>query len=66
MPEVVIDGKKYNTEELPKEALDLINSISYTDAEINRLQNLIKVHLAARNYYLEQLRKILAQTQVTT
>ena len=63
MPEIIIDGKKYNTEELPKEAIELINSISYTDAEVARLQNLIKVHLAAKAYYMTQLKKLLSKSE---
>jgi len=63
MAKVVINGKEYDTEKLPKEALDLINSVAFADSEIVRLQNQIRVMLAAKNYYLQQLDKILSSLE---
>ncbi len=61
MAEIIINGKKYETEKLPKEAVDLINSVKFIDNEIVRLQNQIKVNLAARNLYIQQLQTILSK-----
>ena len=66
MAEITINGKKYDIEKLPKEAVDLINSIRFVDAEIQKLQNQLKVHLAARTFYLQQLQKVLDKVQPTT
>jgi len=63
MPKVVIDGKEYDTEKLPKEALELINSIQFIDREVTNLQNQIKIHLSARNFYFLQLKQILSKGQ---
>ena len=59
MAKVLIDGKEYDTEKLPKEAVELINSIQFVDREIAQLQNQIKIHLSARNFYLLRLKQIL-------
>ena len=59
MPKINIDGKEYDTEKLPKEALDFINSIAFVDGETQKLQNQIKVLQAARTFYSSQLKEIL-------
>jgi len=63
MAEVVINGKKYDLEKLPKEAVDLINSIRFVDSEVQKLQNEIRVMMAARNFYVQQLQGILEKIQ---
>ena len=59
MAKINIDGKEYETEKLPKEVLDLINSIAFVDGETQKLQNQIKVLQAARTFYSSQLKEIL-------
>ena len=61
MPKITIDGKEYDTENLPKEVIDLINSIAFVDAEVQKLQNQIKVYQAARTLYSQQLNQILSK-----
>ena len=59
MAKITIDGKEYDTEKLPQEAIDLINSIAFVDGEIAKLQNELKVLQAARSFYSIQLKPIL-------
>ena len=66
MPKITLDGKEYDTEKLPKEAVDLINSIQFVDNEIAKLQNQIKVHLSARNFYILQLKQVLSKEENST
>ena len=63
MAKITIDGKEYDTEKLPKEAIDLINSIAFVDGETQKLQNQIKVLQAARNFYSAQLKEILQKVE---
>lgn len=63
MPKITLDGKEYDTEKLPKEAMDFINSIQFVDREIADLQNRIKIHLSARNFYMLQLKQVLPEKQ---
>jgi hypothetical protein len=58
---VTIDGKEYDLERLPKEAIDFINSILFVDKQIKDKENEIKVLLAARQFYFENLTKLLNQ-----
>ncbi len=59
MAKITIDGKEYELENLPKEAIDLINSISFVDSEIQKLNNQIKIHQIARTFYTNRLKEIL-------
>jgi len=63
MAKITIDGKEYDTEKLPKEAVDLINSIVFVDTEVNRLQNEVKVLLTARAAYSQQLKDMLEKIE---
>jgi len=63
MAKITIDGKEYDTEKLPKEAVDLINSIVFVDNEVARLQNEIKVLLTARAAYSQQLKNLLEKVE---
>ena len=65
MPKITLDGKEYDTEKLPKEAVDLINSIQFVDNEIAKLQNQIKIHLSARSFYILQLKQVLSKEQTS-
>ena len=65
MPKITLDGKEYDTEKLPKEAVDLINSIQFVDSEIAKLQNQIKIHLSARSFYILQLKQVLSKEQTS-
>jgi len=57
MAKITINGKDFDTEELPKEALDLTKTIVFVDSEINRLENQIKIYRAARMMYSAELQK---------
>ncbi len=58
MAKITINGKEYDTEELPKEAVDFANSIAFVDSEIIRLENQIKINKAARRMYSAELSKL--------
>ena len=64
MQKVVIDGKEYDLEKLPKEAKDLITSIIYVDRELQELENKKRVLTAARVFYTSQLSSILNKEKV--
>ena len=57
MNQVTIDGTEYSIEVLSDTAQQLINNIAFVDAEIQRMQNLIAVHNAARVTYYEGLKR---------
>jgi len=59
MAKITIDGKEYDTEKLPKEALDLIASIGFVDEEMTKLTNQLKIYQIARNFYVDKLKEIL-------
>ena len=63
LQKVKIDGKEYEIKKLPKEALDLINTIFYIDRKITEFQNEIKILTAARFYYAQNLNKILQEIE---
>ena len=59
MAKITIDGKEYEIENLPKEAIELINSINFVDGEIQKLSNQIKIYQIARTFYGNKLKEIL-------
>jgi len=59
MAKITIDGKEYELENLPKEAIDLINSINFVDNEIEKLSNQVKIYQVARTLYANKLKEIL-------
>ncbi len=59
MAKITIDGKEYELENLPKEAIDLINSINFVDSEIEKLSNQVKIYQVARTLYANKLKEIL-------
>jgi len=63
MAKVTIDGKEYDTDKLPKEAVDLINSIVFVDTELQKLENQKKVLMAARIFYAEKLKEVLSKVE---
>ena len=63
MPKVTIDGKEYDTEKLPKEAMNLINSLIFVENELRRLQNQIAVYNAAKVFYTERLKEFLKEEE---
>ena len=63
VPKINIDGKEYKIEDLPKEAVDLINTILYINHKITELQNEIKILIAAKVYYSQTLKKILQSVE---
>ena len=64
MSKITIDGKEYDTEKLPKEAIDLVNSIAFVDAEVQKLQNQVKIYTAARTLYANQLKEVLGKLPI--
>ena len=65
MAKIKIDGKEYELENLPKEAVELINSIAFVDGEIQKLTNQIKVYQLARNIYSNKLKEILNNLDIS-
>ena len=63
MPKVTIDGKEYDTEKLPKEAINFINSLIFVENELRRLQNQIAVYNAAKVFYTERLKEFLKEEE---
>jgi len=59
MAKVTINGKEYDTAKLPKEAVDLLNSILFTENEIRKLQNQIKIYNVAKTVYLKEFQSLL-------
>jgi len=59
MAKITIDGKEYELKNLPKEAIDLINSINFVDMEIEKLSNQVKIYQVARTLYVNKLKEIL-------
>ena len=65
MAKITIDGKEYELENLPQEAIELINSITFIDGEIQRLTNQIKIYQLARNIYSNKLKEILNNLELS-
>ena len=59
MPNITIDGKDYDLDNLPKEAKDHLASLQFVEAEIQRLHALTAVALTARTAYFRALGEIL-------
>ncbi len=57
MPKVTINGKEYDTEKLPKEAVDLINSIFFVENELRKL----KIYNAAKTLYSQRLQSVISK-----
>lgn len=61
MAKITIDGKEYDTDNLSAEAQRFLNSILFVDTQIQRLQNEMRVYMAARALYLQELKKHLPE-----
>ena len=59
MAKLTIDGKEYNVETLPPDAVSLINIIKQADSEIQRLQIQINLILAAKTAYIQKLKELI-------
>lgn len=59
MAKLTIDGKEYNVEALPPDAVKLINVIKQADSEIERLQIQISLISVARTVYIQKLKELL-------
>ena len=62
MPTVKIDGKDYDTESLPKEAIAQLQSLQYVDQELARAGLHTAALQTARNAYARALAEILGHT----
>ena len=58
MATVTIDNVDYDTESLPQEALDQLQSIQFVDAEVTQLNARIAAMSTARNAYSAALQEI--------
>ncbi|HCW93499.1 MAG TPA: hypothetical protein DHM44_07435 [Flexistipes sinusarabici] len=63
MAKIRIEGKEYDTENLPQEAVNYANSIAFVDSELQRLDNQVKVYSASRRYYVQELKNIVEKTE---
>lgn len=59
MAKITIDGKEYNVDTLPSDAVNLINMIKQAEAEIQRLQTHINMFSVARAVYIQNLKELL-------
>ncbi len=64
MPEVTIDGKNYDTDQLSDEARNQLISIQYVDRKIQELNLEQAAMQTARNAYAKALSEILQKGQV--
>jgi hypothetical protein len=63
MPEVTIDGKNYDTDQLSDEARNQLISIQYVDRKLQEVQLEQAAYQTARNAYTKALREILQKEQ---
>jgi hypothetical protein len=63
MPEITIDGKKYDTDQLSDEAKNQLLSIQFVDKKIQELNHELAVFQTARNAYAKALSDILQKEQ---
>ena len=60
MAKINIDGKEYDLDQLPEEAKAQLLSLQLTDAEIQRMNNLIAICQTAKVGYINALKPHLA------
>lgn len=58
-PTVTIDGVKYDSASLGKEARNALNNIAATEAELKRLQVQVGIARVARQVFTQQLKAAL-------
>ena len=63
MATVTIDNVDYDTESLPQEALDQLQSIQFVDAEVAQLNARLAAMSTARNAYAAALQELLPKVQ---
>jgi hypothetical protein len=63
MPEITIDGKKYDTDKLSTEARNQLISIQYVDKKLQELNLEQAAMQTARNAYAKALSDILQKEQ---
>ena len=61
MPNITIDGKEYDTEQISKEALAQANSLRFVQSELSKLQASIAVYKTAEAAYSTSLKQQLEQ-----
>jgi hypothetical protein len=59
MPEITIDGKKYDTDQLSEEARNQLISIQFVDRKLQEVQLEQAAYQTARNAYAKALSDIL-------
>ena len=59
MAKVTIDGKEYETESMPEEALANLGSLQYVDKQIQELSMRAAAYQTARNGYANALKSLL-------
>jgi len=63
MPNITIDGKEYDTDQLSEEARNQLISIQFVDRKIQDLNLEKAAHQTARNAYAKALSDILQKEQ---
>jgi len=63
MPNITIDGKEYDTDQLSEEARNQLISIQFVDRKIQELQLEQAAYQTARNAYAKALSDILQKDQ---
>jgi hypothetical protein len=63
MPEITIDGKKYDTDQLSEEARNQLISIQFVDRKLQEVQLEQAAYQTARNAYAKALSDILQKEQ---
>ncbi|MCA1795210.1 MAG: DUF6447 family protein [Desulfobacteraceae bacterium] len=63
MPNITIDGKEYDTDQLPDEARNQLISIQFVDRKMQELQLEQAAYQTARNAYAKALSEILQKKQ---
>lgn len=65
MAKITIDGREYNIDTLPPDAVNFINMIKQAESEIQRLQVQINMFSVARNVYIQNLKELLEKLPKT-
>lgn len=63
MPKISVDGVEYNTEDLSQNGRNLLASLQYVEAQVNKLKEEIQIYSEARASYLTKLRNELEDIQ---
>lgn len=63
MAKVTIDGKEYETDDMPEETRRQLQNVAYCDRKLEDLRNEVAVLQTARNSYAQSLNKMLSETE---